>query len=91
MVKLPAAPLLDAIDFAVWQDTRKIARVAAKVVIRPIPLTDGEVSDLVAFLEALTGGKVGKAVWAGRKARPLDWEGPPTRQLPSRVLALKRM
>lgn len=52
---LPSAPWLEAIDFVVWNDTREMARQALFRDAEPLPLSDPEVSDLVAFLEALTG------------------------------------
>ncbi len=53
---LPDAPWLAAIDFVIQDDEREMARVAGKLDIAPVPLTDGDVADLVAFLHALTGG-----------------------------------
>ncbi|MEQ3707788.1 MAG: cytochrome c peroxidase [Tateyamaria sp.] len=52
---LPDVPWLAAIDFAVWQDSREMARQrAAAIQVTPI-LQDTEVAAIVAFLEALTG------------------------------------
>ena len=58
------APFRDT-DFAVWEDVREMARLRARVDIRPVQLTDVEVADLVAFLHSLTGetaatGRLGK-------------------------------
>ncbi len=53
--RLPEAPWLSAIDFVVWNDAREMARQARFRDIAPLTLSDGEVSDLVAFLKALTG------------------------------------
>ena len=36
-------------------DTREMRRIRARVDIEPMTLTDEEISDLVAFLHALTG------------------------------------
>ena len=52
---LPDAPWLEAIDFVVWNDKREMARQARFRDVEPTNLTDREVSDLVAFLKALTG------------------------------------
>jgi len=53
--RLPEAPWLAAIDFVVWQDAAEMARQARALDIEPVPLSPAEISDLVAFLEALTG------------------------------------
>ena len=55
LAKLPKVPWLQRVDFIVQADSREIARQRAKIDIDPIPLSDAEVSDLVAFLESLTG------------------------------------
>ena len=55
MAALPDAPWLAPIDFIVWNDAREIARQSRFRDIRPAPLSDPEISDLVAFLKALTG------------------------------------
>ena len=52
-------------DFAVWEDRREMQRLRARIDIEPVALSDAEVSDLVAFLHALTGrsaarGRLGK-------------------------------
>lgn len=52
---LPDVPWLAAIDFMVWQDSREMARQRAAVQLQPIPLSDTEVDDIIAFLHALTG------------------------------------
>ena len=62
---LPDAPWLAASDFLPFQDTRERARLAARIDIAPVALTDPEIADLVAFLHALTGtdsvkGRLGK-------------------------------
>ncbi len=52
---LPNAPWLQPVDFIVQSDRREAARHRRAVDIEPVTLTDGEVADLVAFLESLTG------------------------------------
>ncbi|KIT16628.1 Cytochrome c551 peroxidase precursor [Jannaschia aquimarina] len=56
MARLPDAPWLAATDFVIRNDVREMARVAARVDITPVALSDADVADLVAFLNALTGG-----------------------------------
>ena len=53
--RLPKADWLQAADFAVQQDAREMARQTAVLDITPVTLSDAEVAELVAFLEALTG------------------------------------
>ena len=55
MARLPEAPWLQAIDFVIRDDAREEARQRAKVDIGPVRLSDAEVGELVAFLNALTG------------------------------------
>lgn len=52
---LPAAPWLQEIDFVIQQDRQEMARQQAALDLVPVPLSDTDISDLVAFLEALTG------------------------------------
>ena len=52
---LPPAPWLQHIDFVVYQDTREMERQRTTRDIQPIDLQDTEVTDLIAFLNALTG------------------------------------
>ncbi len=52
---LPRAPWLAPIDFVIRQDAREMARQAASVDIDLAALGDGEIADLIAFLNALTG------------------------------------
>lgn len=52
---LPDAPWLEPIDFVVYKDQREMARQARLRDVERISLSDQEVSDLVAFLKALTG------------------------------------
>jgi cytochrome c peroxidase len=56
MAALPEAPWLSAIDFVIREDRAEMARVAGRVDVAPVALSDGDVADLVAFLHALTGG-----------------------------------
>ena len=53
--QLPEAPWLAPIDFVVWQDRFEIARVRAKIDIKPRLLADDEVAALVDFMGSLTG------------------------------------
>jgi len=55
MARLPAAPWLTGSDFLPLQDKLERARLSARYDIAPRALTDNEVSQLVAFLHALTG------------------------------------
>jgi cytochrome c peroxidase len=55
MANLPDVPWLAAGDFTIRSDTREMARQAAIRDIRPMTLAAGDISDLVAFLNALTG------------------------------------
>ena len=52
---LPAVPWLAAADFAIREDRAEMARQAAVNDLRPMTLSDRDVADLVAFLNALTG------------------------------------
>ena len=52
---LPNVPWLEAIDFVVWEDRFEMERLRRRVDITSKTLDDGEVADLVAFMEALTG------------------------------------
>ncbi|MEM6307593.1 MAG: cytochrome c peroxidase, partial [Pseudomonadota bacterium] len=60
MAQLPDAPWLSAIDFVIQSDTREMARQAAALDISPLDVSDDEVSDIIAFMHALTGDAVGK-------------------------------
>lgn len=55
---LPNAPWLAAVDAAISQDTAELARQARAQDIDIPHLTDAEIADLVAFLNALTGTNV---------------------------------
>lgn len=62
---LPSVPWLEKTDFLSFLDTRERARLAAKIDIEPVALSDAEIDDIVAFLHALTGtasveGRLGK-------------------------------
>ena len=52
---LPSADAFEAVDFIAFQDVRERARLAASATITPRRLSDGEVADIVAFLNGLTG------------------------------------
>jgi cytochrome c peroxidase len=58
---LPKIPWLEAIDFLVQEDRFEMARQAARLDITPIELSDTEVMQIVAFLQALTGEGVENA------------------------------
>jgi len=64
--RLPDAPWLAATDFVIRDDAREMARVASRIDIAPVGLSDRDVADLVAFLGTLTGG----ASRHGRLGRP---------------------
>ncbi|SNT35769.1 cytochrome-c peroxidase [Antarctobacter heliothermus] len=55
---LPDVPWLAVADFAIRQDRLELARQARRLDIGPLPVSDAEVVDLVAFLRALTGNSV---------------------------------
>ncbi|MEM1100752.1 MAG: methylamine utilization protein MauG, partial [Pseudomonadota bacterium] len=55
MAKLPDAAWLEAIDFVIQSDAREMARQEAALDLDGIPLSDAELSDIEAFLHALTG------------------------------------
>ena len=52
---LPVVPWLEPVDFAIQSDAREMARQAAALELRSISLSDADINDLVAFLNALTG------------------------------------
>ncbi|WP_377192353.1 cytochrome-c peroxidase [Ruegeria meonggei] len=58
MAALPNVPWLQQVDFAVWDDRFEMSRQRRQIDITPISLSDGEISELVAFLNALTGTSV---------------------------------
>jgi len=54
-----------ATDFAIWDDSRELARITARIDIDPVSLSETEIADLVAFLGALSDpaairGRLGK-------------------------------
>lgn len=55
LARLPSAPWLSSTDFIVQEDRLEMARFRRAIDIAPVDLTDAEIADLVAFLEALTG------------------------------------
>ncbi|MCY4241726.1 MAG: methylamine utilization protein MauG [Rhodobacter sp.] len=55
MAILPPAPWLAAVDYVARQDRLETRRLLAAIEIDLPPLSDRQVSDLVAFLNALTG------------------------------------
>lgn len=62
---MPASTRFAATDFAIWEDTREMARLKSNLDIEPRTLSDGEVGNLVEFLNALTDpasikGRLGK-------------------------------
>jgi cytochrome c peroxidase len=65
-VSLPRADWLQRVDFIALEDLREFARLTASIDIKPRALTDAQIADIIAFLDALTGG----ASVAGRLGRP---------------------
>ncbi|WP_299726840.1 cytochrome c peroxidase [uncultured Tateyamaria sp.] len=55
LAALPEVPWLSQIDFAVWQDSREMARQRAVLNRASVEISDAEVDAIVAFLKALTG------------------------------------
>jgi cytochrome c peroxidase len=60
MVLLPADARFERVDFIALDDSRERARLKARVDIAPVMLSDAEVSQLVSFLNALTGSAKGR-------------------------------
>ena len=63
MVRLPADARFERVDFIALNDSRERARLKARVDIVPVALSDPEIADLLAFLDALTGegrGRLGR-------------------------------
>ncbi|NNF91498.1 MAG: methylamine utilization protein MauG [Boseongicola sp.] len=60
LARLPPADWLARADFIVRADTRERERHRRAVDIEPVALSDGEVADLVSFLESLTGESAGQ-------------------------------
>jgi cytochrome c peroxidase len=55
MAALPVAPWMEGVDFAIQQDRREMARQQAFLDIIPVTMNATQVSDIEAFLHALTG------------------------------------
>ncbi|MHA3916057.1 cytochrome-c peroxidase [Halovulum sp. GXIMD14793] len=55
LVSLPSADWLLHGDYQGWEDAAEMARLARQVDIEPLALSDTEVDEIVAFLNALTG------------------------------------
>ncbi len=66
LVSLPDAPWLAKTDFLPLEDTRERERLASRVDLAPVELSDVEAAQLVSFLHALTGTESLK----GRLGRP---------------------
>lgn len=60
MVRLPADERFARVDFIALDDARERARLKARVDIAPVSLSDPEISQLLAFLDALTGDGKGQ-------------------------------
>ncbi|MFQ6551928.1 cytochrome-c peroxidase [Aestuariibius insulae] len=58
LAKLPDAPAISAIDFIVTTDLREQERLERQIDITPVALTEAEIADVIAFLNALTGETV---------------------------------
>lgn len=52
---LPNVPWLESIDFLVWDDRIEMKRYKEKIDIKPIPLSEVEIRNLVSFMHALSG------------------------------------
>ncbi|SLN17733.1 cytochrome-c peroxidase [Pseudooctadecabacter jejudonensis] len=55
LAALPHAPRFGGVDFAIQQDRFEMARQSAVLDINPVMLTEAEITDIEAFLHALTG------------------------------------
>ncbi|MEP5762110.1 MAG: cytochrome c peroxidase [Litoreibacter sp.] len=55
LAALPSANIASQVDFVIRQDQREMARQRAAISLKPISLNDAQISDLVAFMHALTG------------------------------------
>jgi cytochrome c peroxidase len=55
MLALPNAPWIEQVDFAIQDDAREMARQAQYRDTNIIELSNSDITDIVAFLEALTG------------------------------------
>ncbi|WP_299664159.1 cytochrome c peroxidase [uncultured Ruegeria sp.] len=63
MAALPKVPWLEKVDFIVWEDSREMDRQRHKIDIAQQELTDEQIADLVAFLDALTGTTLDRPVF----------------------------
>jgi len=54
---LVSVPEIEHVDFAIWDNPRELHKVAQKIDIKPVDLTEIEIADLLAFLNSLTGTK----------------------------------
>jgi len=52
---LPNVPWLESIDFLVWDDRIEMKRYKEKIDIKPVPLSEVEIRNLVSFMHALSG------------------------------------
>ncbi len=66
LAALPEVPWLSATDFLPFDDAYERTRLASRLDIVPVPLSDKEIADLVAFMHALSG----TASLRGRLGRP---------------------
>lgn len=66
-VALPDVPWLASVDFMSLSDQRERSRLRSAIDITPISLNDGEVADIVSFLNSLTGA----SAQTGRLGPPL--------------------
>ena len=55
MANLPTIPWLESLDFLVWDDQIEMRRYQGKIDIKLRSLSDSEITNLVAFLHALSG------------------------------------
>lgn len=70
LARLPKAPWLSEIDFVIRADRAEMARQAAVLDITPVALSDRQIDDLVAFLNALTGASAAQRPLGRPKAVP---------------------
>ncbi len=63
MAALPKVPWLEKVDFIVWEDSREMDRQRHKIDIAQQELTDEQIADLVAFLDALTGTTLDRPIF----------------------------
>lgn len=73
---LPGVPWLQDADFQTFDDQLERDRLASRLDIAPIELTDSEVADLIAFLNALTGTTSIKGVLGRPDSVPSGLEVP---------------